>query len=93
MKETSSVQVTVKEDGSVELYFASLNIDAVGGDDFKCVYIFDGENSAKFSRALKKIYDGSMQQMVESAFTKTFNLYEFYKFCILNGIDFEKKVL
>ena len=92
MKETSEVKVTEKEDGTIELFFANRNIDAIGGGDFICTYKFDDENSARFRSELTKLYSGSLQEMVEEAFTERFNLYDFYVFCKKHGIVFDKSI-
>ena len=90
MLDTSGVQVTEKEDGTIELFFADYGVEQFGGGDYECTYYFDKANSDKFRRALSENHSGTLEEMVIAAFTKTFNVSLFYAFCRERGIEFGK---
>lgn len=92
MLDTSGIQVTEKEDGTIELFFMDFGVEEFGGHDYECTYKFDKENSDKFRSALGKLYNGTLEEMVIAAFTKDFSVSKFNDFCIANDIDYQRTV-
>ena len=90
MLDTSGIKVTEKEDGTVELFFVDFGVEEFGGHDYECTYILDKDNATKFRNELSKLYSGTLEEKVISAFTKNFSVSKFNKFCQANGIDFQK---
>lgn len=90
MLDTSGIQVTEKEDGTIELFFCDFGVEEFGGHDYECTYKFDKENSDKFRSELGKLYSGTLEEMVIAAFTKNFSDSKFNDFCKANNIDYQK---
>ncbi|MBQ7624945.1 MAG: hypothetical protein IJS65_06705 [Clostridia bacterium] len=92
MLDTSGIDVTENDDGTVELFFCDFDVEMLGGSDYECTIKFDRENSEKFRNVLSKRYSGSLEEMVVAAFTSNFSVPVFEDFCKKNGIVFDRSV-
>ena len=90
MLETSGIEVTENEDGTVELFYTDFGVEEFGGHDYECTYRLDKENATIFRNELSKTFGGTLREMVVSAFTKEFSDSKFREFCKEKGIEYEK---
>ena len=89
MLDTSGIMVQETLDGLV-LQYADYDVEVLHAREYEATYTLDKENSKKFIQALKdENYTGSVQEMVEKAFTKVFSVNEFNKFCKKYDIHYE----
>ncbi len=86
-EDTSGFYVTETEDG-ISIEYCDFGVSMFGGGDFEKTYYMDKENAEKFKNALKKKYKGSLDEMIESAFTRGFKDPLFWKFCKKHKIEF-----
>jgi hypothetical protein len=86
-KGTSGFWLTEK-DGSISIGYEDYGVSEFGGGDFEKTYTLDKENSEKFIAALKTEYSGSLEDMIETAFTRNFSDRKFWDFCKAHSIKF-----
>ena len=81
MREGTSGFWVTKKGGRITIGYEDYGVSEFGGGDFEKTYEMDRENSKKFVSALKKLYRGSLEKMIEDAFGKGFNDPKFWDFC------------
>ena len=86
---TSGVLVTAKKD-MIEIGYVDYGVSEFGGSDFECFYYLTGENAVKFKKELSKLYKGSLEQKVKSAFGENFSDSLFCAFCKKHNIEYSK---
>ena len=84
---TSGFWLTENENGVV-IGYADYGVGMFGGGDFEKNYILDGENAEKLRAALANEYVGSLEEMIEAAFSRNFSDRKFWDFCKRNGIEY-----
>lgn len=84
---TSGFWVTEKE-GEISIGYEDYGVSQFGGGDFERTYYLKNENAEKFISALKEKYEGTLEEMIESAFTKNFKDSVFREFCKRHGIEY-----
>lgn len=88
MREGTSGFWLTEQDGMISIGYEDYGVSEFGGGDFEKTYYLDKENSEKFVLALKKVYQGSLKEMIEIAFGKNFNDPLFWGFCKEHGIEY-----
>ena len=88
MLDTSGIQVSKIRGGKLELFFCDYCVEEFGGNDYESTFILNRKNAKIFCKALKKIYSGTLQEMVEQAFGKNFSVSQFNAFCNENKIKY-----
>ena len=88
MREGTSGFWVEEKDGMISIGYEDYGVSQFGGGDFERTYYFDLENSQKFLLAMKEEYNGTLEEMIESAFGKGFNDPLFYDFCKRKNIKF-----
>ena len=84
---TSGFWVEIKDDG-ISIGYEDYGVSEFGGGDFERTYYIKGENAERFISALQKEYVGTLEEMIEAAFGKSFNDPAFWDFCKKNGIEY-----
>ena len=84
---TSGFWVTQTPQG-IRIGYTDFGVSRFGGGDFERTYYLDVENSKKFVSALKKEYQGTLEEMIESAFGRNFNDRKFWDFCKDHEIEY-----
>ena len=88
MREGSSGFWVIEQDGKLSIGYEDYGVSQFGGGGFEKTYYLDGENSKKLVAALQREYKGSLTEMIESAFGRTFNDPVFWNFCKKNDIKY-----
>lgn len=88
MREGTSGFWVTENNGIISIGYADYGVSQFGGGDFERTYYLNKENSEKFVTALEKEYTGSLEEMIEGAFGKSFNDPDFWDFCKRNGIEY-----
>ena len=84
---TSGFWVT-ETNGCITIGYEDYGVSEFGGGDFERTYYLNKENSQKFLQALQKEYSGSLEEMIEAAFGKSFKDYAFWDFCKKHEIKY-----
>ena len=84
---TSGFWVTEKE-GEISIGYEDYGVSQFGGGDFERTYYLKNENAERFVAALKEEYSGSLEEMIEAAFTRNFKDSAFVEFCKRHGIEY-----
>lgn len=88
MREGTSGFWVNDNDGRISIGYADYGVSQFGGGDFERTYYLNEENSKKFKAALEREYKGSLSEMIEAAFGKSFNDPLFWDFCKKHGIEY-----
>ena len=88
MREGTSGFSVTKKAGKITIEYVDFGVSEFGGTDFEKTYYLDKENSKKFVAVLKKEYKGSLDSMIEQAFTRNFSDRLFWDFCKQNNITY-----
>ena len=88
MREGTSGFWVIQKFGKITIGYEDYCVSEFGDRDFEQNYILDRINSIKFRIALKKEYKGSLEEMIEKAFGKTFNDRAFWAFCKKHKITY-----
>ncbi len=88
MREGTSGFWVTKTNGRINIGYADYGVSQFGGGDFEKNYYLDKENSKKFVSALKKEYQGTLKEMIEAAFGKSFDDPKFWSFCKEHMIEY-----
>ena len=88
MREGTSGFSVTKKAGRITIEYVDFGVSEFGGGDFEKTYYLDEENSKKLVVALKKEYKGSLDRMIEQAFTRNFSDRLFWEFCKQNNITY-----
>ena len=72
MREGTSGFWTTQKDGKITIEYVDFGVSEFGGNDFEKTYCLDKENAEKFVAELQKQYEGTLDEMIESAFGKKF---------------------
>lgn len=89
MREGTSGFWVMDRDGALSIGYEDYGVSQFGGGDFERTYYLNKENSKKLIEALKKEYEGKLEDMIEAAFGRNFNDPLFWEFCKKNGIEYE----
>lgn len=92
MREGTSGFWVTHNDGRISIGYEDYGVSEFGGGDFEKTYYLDEENSAKLIHALEREYTGSLDEMLESAFGRSFNDPIFWDFCKKNDIKYSSSV-
>ena len=84
---TSGFWVTLEND-EISIGYEDYGVSEFGGGDFEKTYYLDKENSKKLIEGLKREYSGSLEEMIEKAFGRSFSDPTFWEFCKRNGIKY-----
>jgi hypothetical protein len=85
---TSGFHLTEKKDGSISIFYADYGVSQFDGGDFENTYILNADNTKLFREALAKEYSGTLDEMIEAAFGRSFSDWKFKEFCKENGIRY-----
>ena len=88
MREGTSGFWVTEADGRISIGYEDYGVSQFGGGCFEKTYYLDEENSKMFVSELKKMYQGSLKEMIEAAFGRGFNDSEFWEFCRNHGIKY-----
>ena len=88
MREGTSGFLVTDRDGAISIEYTDYGVSQFGGNDFEKTYYLNKENSERFISALKKEYEGTLDEMIEAAFGRNFNDPVFWEFCKSNGIEY-----
>ncbi|MBQ9978983.1 MAG: hypothetical protein IKM40_04555 [Clostridia bacterium] len=88
MREGTSGFWVQKKNRRITIGYEDYGVSQFGGGDFERTYYLDVENSKKFVSALKKEYQGTLEEMIESAFGRNFNDRKFWDFCKDHEIEY-----
>ena len=88
MREGTSGFWVEDKDNKISIGYEDYGVSQFGGGDFEKTYYLDRENSKKFVIALESEYNGSLKEMIETAFGKNFNDPAFWDFCKKNNIEY-----
>ena len=88
MREGTSGFWTTQKDGKITIEYVDFGVSEFGGSDFEKTYCLDKENAEKFVAELQKQYEGTLDEMIESAFGKNFKDPFFWEFCRNHGIEY-----
>lgn len=87
-KGTSGFALTEKESGAIVIEYVDFVVSEFGGSDYERSYYLDGENAAKLKSTLSLLHEGSLEEMIEAEFGRTFNDKRFWDFCREHGIAY-----
>ena len=88
MREGTSGFWVTEKDGAISIGYEDYGVSQFGGGDFEKTYYLDKENSQKLVAELQKEYAGSLEEMLEAAFSRNFKDSEFWAFCKKHGIKY-----
>ena len=88
MREGTSGFWTEEKDGKISIGYEDYGVSMFGGGDFERTYSLDVTNSQKLISALEKEYQGTLDQMLEAAFGRSFKDSEFCAFCKKHGVEY-----
>lgn len=88
MREGTSGFWTEENDNKISIGYVDYGVSQFDGGDFEKTYYLDEENSKKFVSTLRKEYQGSLEEMIESAFGREFSDRKFWDFCKNYGIEY-----
>jgi len=88
MREGTSGFWVEKSDTGISIGYEDYGVSQFGGGNFEKTYYLDKDNSKRLENALKKEYTGTLEEMIEAAFTRSFNDRLFWDFCNRHGIDY-----
>ena len=86
-KDTSGLMFTQNRDGSIMIEVVDYAVEEFGGD-WESRHVLDKLNAKKLFAELKKLHDGSFEEMLIKEFEKSFNILKFEKFCKDHQIDY-----
>lgn len=88
MREGTSGFWITQKDGKISIGYEDYGVSLFGGGDFEHTYYLDEENSKKLIDALEREYKGTLDEMLEIAFGRSFSDHKFWDFCKKNGIKY-----
>ena len=88
MREGTSGFWVTEEKNQISIGYADYGVSQFGGGDFERTYFLKGNNAEAFKAALKQEYSGTLEEMIESAFGRSFNDPKFWDFCKSRGIEY-----
>ena len=88
MREGTSGFWVEKSDTGISIGYEDYGVSQFDGGDFERTYYLGRDNSERLEKALKEEYDGTLDEMIEAAFTKNFNDRLFLDFCKKHGIEY-----
>ena len=88
MREGTSGFWVEKNDTGISIGYEDYGVSQFGGGDFEKTYYLDKGNSKKLENALKEEFDGTLEEMIEAAFTRNFSDRLFWDFCKKHGIEY-----
>lgn len=88
MREGTSGFWVTQKDGKITIGYEDYGVSQFGGGDFERTYYLNEENSKKLVVALQKEYNGTLEEMLESAFSRNFRDHAFWDYCKKNGIEY-----
>ncbi|MBR2336040.1 MAG: hypothetical protein IKA62_07460 [Clostridia bacterium] len=88
MREGTSGFWIEQNDVSLSIGYEDYKVSEFGGANFEKTYYFNKENTKKLKDALSKKYKGTLEEMIEEAFTLNFNEPIFWDFCKEHEIEY-----
>ncbi len=85
---TSGLLFTQNENGSIIVEVEDYGVSEFGGRDLEIRYDLDKENAKILYEELKKIHNGTFEEMLIEEFSDTFNTIEFEDFCKEHNIKY-----
>lgn len=85
---TSGLLFTKNKDKSIRVEVIDYGVEEFGGQDWESCYDLTKENAAILFNELKKLHNGSFEQMLIAEFGEGFRTFEFEKFCKEHGIHY-----
>ena len=89
MREGTSGFWLSQTENELQIGYEDYGVGMFGGGDYEKTYIMDAANAKKFETALRKKYSGTLEAMVEEAFTRNFNDRAFATFCKKHRVQYE----
>ena len=88
MREGTSGFWVTQTNGRISIGYEDYGVSEFGGGDFERTYYMDEENSKKLISELGKIHQGTLEEMLEKAFGRSFSDRKFWDFCKCHGITY-----
>lgn len=83
---TSGLLFTMNKDGSIIIEVIDYNVSEFGGNDYENRYDLDKVNAEVLYKELKRIHNGSFEEMLIAEFDNDFNTLNFECFCKIHNI-------
>lgn len=85
---TSRLLFTENKNGSIKVEVVDFGVEVLGGHDWESSYDLTKENAAILFNELKKLHNGSFEQMLIAEFGEEFSTLKFEKFCKKHNISY-----